>query len=152
MVNDKQMTVIWHVDSLKVSHVDKMRVHTKFSEWMETLYGKTLTVHGGKNHNYLGMNMNWSKDGKITTSIIKYLHQVLEDFIEEIKKSSVTPSAECLFKIREKIDAAQLSEELAVIFHYTVAQLLFLCQHARQDIQTPFYFPTKDIKNPDKDD
>ena len=42
---------------------------------------------------------------------------------EEIKKSSVTPLSDYLFKIRENIDAAQLPGELAVIFHHTVTQL-----------------------------
>ena len=98
------------------------------------------------------MDMDWTKDGKVSVSIIKYLHKVLEEFIEEIKKTSMTPSADYLFKIREKIDAAKLPEELAVMFHHTVAQLLFLCQRARRDIQTPVSFLTKRVKRPDKDD
>ena len=91
-------------------------------------------------------------EGNVTISMIKYLHQILEEFIEEIKKSSVTPMAEYLFKMREKIDAAQLPKELAVIFHYMAAQLLFLSQRARRDIQTPVSLLTKRVKNPDRDD
>merc|ERR1711966_605417 len=105
----------------------------------------------GKIHDYLGMNMDWLKDGKVTISMIKCLFQILEEFIDEITKTSVTLSADYLFKIREKCDAAQLPEELAVIFHHTVAQLLFVSQRARRDIQTPVAFLTKRVKNPDKD-
>ena len=32
-VNGKQLTLLWHVDDLKVSHVDKLVV-TKFLEWL----------------------------------------------------------------------------------------------------------------------
>ena len=64
----------------------------------------------------------------------------------------MTPSADYLLKIREKCDAAQLPEELAVIFHHTVAQLLFVSQRARRDIQTPVAFLTKRVKAPDRDD
>ena len=119
-VNDKQMTVIWHADDLKVSHVDKNE-NIKFAEWMKIVYGKKLTVHRGNFHDYLGMGMDWSKDGKVTIGMIKYLYQILDEFIEEITKTLTTPSADYLSKICEKCDAALLSEELADIFHHTVA-------------------------------
>ena len=38
-VNGKQMTVIWHVDDLKVSHVDENE-NSKFAEWTKTIYGE----------------------------------------------------------------------------------------------------------------
>ena len=82
---------------------------------MKTIYGEKLTVHRGKIHDYLGMTMDWSKDGKVIISMIKYLFQILEEFFDEITKTSVTPSADYLFKIRKTCDAAQLPEELAVV-------------------------------------
>ena len=130
----------------------KMRISTKFVEWMKTIYGEKLTVHRGKVHDYIGMDMNWSKDGKVTISMIKYLYQVLYEFIEEITKTSATPSADYLFKIRENCDAAQLPEELAVIFHHTVTQLLFVSQRALRDVQIPVSFLTKWVKTPDRYD
>ena len=50
MINDKQVTVILHVDDLKVSHVDENK-NTKSAEWMKTKYilWRKLTVHRGKN-------------------------------------------------------------------------------------------------------
>ena len=63
MVNGKQMTIIWHVDDLKVSHVDENE-NTKFAEWMKGIYGEKLTIHHGKIHDYLGMDMDWPKDEK----------------------------------------------------------------------------------------
>ena len=151
MINGKQMTVAWHVDDLKVSHEDESE-NTKFAEWMKTIYGEKLTVHRGKIHDYLGMMMDWSKDGKVTISMIKYLSEILEEFIEEIKKTSVTPSADYFFKIRKKSEAIPLPEELADIIHHTVAQLLFVSQRARRDVQTPVSFLTKWVKKPDRDD
>ena len=62
MVNYKQMTVIWHVDDLKVSHVDP-KENTTFANWMKGIYGEKLTIHRGKIHDYLGMDMDWTKDG-----------------------------------------------------------------------------------------
>ena len=57
VVNGKKMAVIWYVDNLKASHVDKNE-NTKFAEWMKTMYGEKLTVHRGINHDYLGMDMD----------------------------------------------------------------------------------------------
>ena len=83
--------------------------------------------------------------------MIRYLYQVLDEFIEEINKTLATPSTDYLFKLREKCKAAKLPEELAVIFHHTVVQLLFVSQRARRDIQTPVSFLTKRVKSPDRD-
>ena len=96
------------------------------------------------------MDMDWSKDGKVTASMIKYLFQILNEFIDEITKTSVTLSANYLFKICKNCDAAQLPEELALICHHTVAQPLFVSQRAQRDVQTPVSFLTKRVKAPDR--
>ena len=46
MINKKQMTVVWHMDDLKVSHVDSFEV-TNFEGYMSSIYGG-LTGHKGK--------------------------------------------------------------------------------------------------------
>ena len=56
MVNGNQMTICWHVDNLKVSHVEKSAVTTlalKLVKW----YGLKTTSSRGKVHDYLGMEM-----------------------------------------------------------------------------------------------
>ena len=94
------MTVIWHVDDLKISHVDE-KEDTKFANWMKEIYGEKLTIHREKIHDYLGMDMYWTKDGQVSISMIKYPCKILEDFLENITKSSVTPAADYLFKIKK---------------------------------------------------
>jgi hypothetical protein len=39
-----------------------------------------------------------------------------------------------------------------LVFHHTVAQLLFMCTRARRDIQTAVAFLTTRVKEPDEDD
>ena len=60
-VNGKQLTVLWHVDDLKVSYVDKLVV-TQFLEWLSRRFGKMKTTHGMK-HVYLGMELDLSEPG-----------------------------------------------------------------------------------------
>jgi hypothetical protein len=43
-VNGTQMTVCWHVDDLKVSHIDPDEV-TKFGDWLSKTYGVSVATH-----------------------------------------------------------------------------------------------------------
>ena len=51
MVNGKQMTIIWHVDNLKVSHVNENE-NTEFAEWTKGIYDE-WTWTGQKMKKYL---------------------------------------------------------------------------------------------------
>ena len=53
------MTVVWHVDDLKVSHVDSFEI-TNFSGYLSSIYGG-LTVNRGRVHHYLGINTGYIK-------------------------------------------------------------------------------------------
>ena len=57
MVNGSQMAVTWHVNDLKISHVDSGKV-TKFLNHFTGTYGDRMTVNRGKVHDYLGMDMD----------------------------------------------------------------------------------------------
>ena len=61
-INGKQMTITWHVDDLKVSHVDPFHI-TKFSAHLASIYDNGLVVHHSKVHDYLGMDLNFSNKG-----------------------------------------------------------------------------------------
>jgi hypothetical protein len=54
-----QMTVTWHVDDLKTSHINPFQ-NTKFAIYLASIYGESLVVHLGKVHDYLGMDLNYS--------------------------------------------------------------------------------------------
>ena len=77
---------------------------------------------------------------------------MLNEFPEQIQGRAATPAHDKLFVVRDDKDAKKLSEEQAVIFHHTVAQLLFMATRARRDIQTAVAFLTTRVKNPDQDD
>ena len=55
-VNGKQITIVWHVDDLKISHVDK-DVVTEYITKLQERYRKEapLTIRRGKIHDYIGM-------------------------------------------------------------------------------------------------
>jgi len=147
----KQLTVVWHVDDLMASCEDNFEL-TKFSCHMGRIYGPSLSMHLGKKHSYLGVDMEFCDDGALEVSMIKYLKNVIDEFPELIKGRAVTPAHDKLFVIRDGKEARKLSEEQALAFHHTVAQLLFMATRARRDIQTAVAFLTTRVKSPDEDD
>lgn len=70
MVKGNQMTINWHVDDLKVSHLDRNGV-TMFILQMNKHYGPNITVSCRENHDYHGMDLDYSKPGKAMISMIK---------------------------------------------------------------------------------
>ena len=95
-INKKQMTITWHVDNLKVSHVDSFQI-TQFAAYLATIYGNELVVHQGKINDYLGMDFNFTINGIVQVSMIKYTSKILTDIPEPITTSCATPVADHLF-------------------------------------------------------
>jgi hypothetical protein len=129
IINKKQMTVTWHVDNLKVSHVDSFQ-NTKFIAYLATIYGNGITVHQGKVHDYLGMDFNFATDRITQVSMITYTSKFLTDFPKPITTSCATPALDLLFTVRNKSEAKFLPEKTAQAFDHMVAQLLFLCKQS----------------------
>ena len=94
------MTVTWHVDDLKISHKDSREVK-KFIKHIGDIYGDRMTVHRGKVHDYLVMDLDFSSPKVLKIGMMKYIEKIHKDFPEEIKSSAATPAAEHLFDVRE---------------------------------------------------
>ena len=144
MVDGSQQTVCWHVDDLKVSHLDPA-VNTQLIKHLAKIYGPGITVSRGKVHDYLGMDIDYTGDHNVKISMIKYLKKIFVSFPEEIRSTAETPAAEYLFKVADEKLSKLLPEDQAQAFHHTVAQLLFLCTRARPDIQMAILFLTKRV-------
>ena len=134
-VNGKQISVVWHVNDLKISHVDK-EVVTHLIKQLDNVYGtdpsgnKTpLTIKRGKKHEYLGMLLDYETKGKVRIDMRQYICKILKE-LEHLKDgwegNAITPATENLFKINNA--AAKLNKTVSESFHHVVAQLLFLCK------------------------
>ena len=147
----KQLTVVWHVGNLMASCKDDFEL-TKFSCHMGGIYGPSLSMHLGRKHDYLGVDIEFCNDGALEVSMFKYLKNVIDEFPELIRGRAATPAHEKLFVIRDEKEARKLNEEQALAFHHTVAQLLFMVTRVRRDIKMAVAFLTTRVKSPDKDD
>ena len=102
VIAGKQCTIGWHVDDLKISHVSPQQLVDSIIQALNGEYGKEapLTVTRGKVHNYLGMIIDYSVDGKVIIRMDKYVEEVIAETPEELLKlSATTPATNHLFEI-----------------------------------------------------
>ena len=158
IVDGKQLTVVWHIDDLKVSHV-KARVVTRMARWLKSQYERlfedgsgAMKISRGKVHEYLGMTLDYSTPGEVKITMIPYVKEMVKLFeqYDPTEKTATTPAADHLFQVRD--DCADLSERQSTVFHNFVAKSLFLTKRARPDISTAVAFLTTRVKGPDDDD
>ncbi|KAI2499082.1 Reverse transcriptase (RNA-dependent DNA polymerase) [Fragilaria crotonensis] len=151
IIDGNQCTILWHVDDLKISHKDP-NVVTDIITMLESEFGNEapLTITRGKVHEYLGMTIDFSIDGKVMFTMIDYIKGMLEELPVDFNGTAPNPASPKLFDV-DPI-AAQLPKNLATLFHHNAAKLLFLCKRARPDVQTATAFLCTRVKGPDSDD
>ena len=152
-INGKQCTIGWHIDDLKISHVEKDVVEN-IVDALQANCGKEapLTVHRGEAHDYLGMTIDFSTPGKVIFTMKDCIDGPLAEAPDDLFKGRVPTScaANHLFAVRE--DATPLNEEDAEMFHHLTAKLLCLCKRTRPDLQLPTTFLCTRVRGPDVDD
>ena len=151
MVNGKQLTVVWHVDDLKISHVEQ-EVVDQFIQDMEDEFGKEspLNISRGDVHEYLGMKLDFSEPGQVTVTMIDYIQGVLHDIPSDMVGTATSPAANHLFQTSD--NPTYLGEEQKSVFVRIVMQLLYLSQRARPDLRTAISFLCTRLQQPDTDD
>ena len=151
-VNGRQLTVAWHVDDLKISHVDTPVVD-QFIEQMNSEFGREteMNISRGKVHDYLGMTLDFTKPGCVMIKMADYVRMMLRDSPRDMEGSAVTPAANHLFNINNT-DPILLTGERKDLFVHLVMQALYLSQRGRPDIRTAVSFLCTQINCPDMDD
>ncbi|KAL7564112.1 hypothetical protein ACA910_012384 [Epithemia clementina (nom. ined.)] len=151
-INGHQCTIGWHVDDLKISHVDK-GVLNSIIQQLEEKYGKEspLTVHRGKVHEYLGMTIDYSKPGKVVFSMHQYVVDLLKECNDELLTGHPqSPAANHLFEVNT--DAEKLDDEKQTLFHHLTAKLLYLAKRTRPNILLAVVLLATCVQSPDTDD
>jgi len=82
-----------------------------------------LTIHRGTIHEYLGMTIDYSEDGKVKFIMKDYIESILEKAPCEMDGTAITPTANHLFKVNE--NAKKLDNEKSDIFHRLTAKILY---------------------------
>jgi len=100
MIEGKKCTILWHVDDIKLSHVDD-EVNEEIIEKRNGVYGKEtpLVVTRGKVHDYLGMTLDYSVDGQCKVIMKDYVEATLEALPNDMDGEAATPAAHRLFEV-----------------------------------------------------
>jgi hypothetical protein len=150
-INGRQCTAVWHVDDIKMSHFEQ-DVLNSISDKLSAQYGKEspLTVHKGTVHEYLGMTIDYSEDGKVMFIMNDFADGIIEEAPEEFDGLAITPAADRLFVVNE--GAEKLDDKKAELFHRLTAKLLYFSKRGRPDFQPVMSHLTTRVTQPDVDD
>ena len=151
-INSHQMTVVWCVDDLKVSHINVKEVD-KLILQMEEAFGADapLSVSCGKTHDYLGMSLDFHTKGEVQIDMQHYIDMMLQDAPKDMEGVSNMPAAAHLFKTSSE-DPKALGDKQKKNFVHPVMQGLYLSQQGQSDICTTISFLCGQLHNPDEDD
>ena len=157
-VDGTPLTVVWHVDDLKISHKSPKTV-SRMITWLKKTYERlfndgsgSMKICRGKLHNYLGMALDFQVQGQVSVRMVSYVEEIVSQFKthDDNNKVSSTPAAEHIFRVDD--ESPKLPEEKSIIFHHFVAKCLFLTKRSRPDIAVAVAFLTTRVQTSDEDD
>jgi hypothetical protein len=117
------------------------------------MYGKhgRVTATRGQVHDYIGMELDYQKQGELKINMTKYVENMLSNFPVKLGKKDVakTPAGDNLFNLGT---GAKLDTKRLEIFHTFVAKGLFLCKRARPNIQQSILVLCTRLSDPNQED
>ena len=146
MIEDKQMTIAWHVEdlNLEIPHIDG-RVVTSIIEWFHV-------------HDYLSMYLDFQYQGKVQIMIVMFLKTTVTEIPGVISGIvAATPGAPHLFDAHDNKECKPLGKTSARVFHHPhpVAQMPLMtitrcrCDAAKAVV---FLFICNWVRYPGEDD
>ena len=109
MIDGKQGTILWHVDDLKISHV-KSKVVTLVIILINAELGKEapITVQRGRIHEYLGMTLDFTKQGKVIILTTNYIDNMLDSLNANMDGVKTAPAVSYLFNVKNPMQSLSM--------------------------------------------
>ena len=91
---DGWVTIAWHMDDLKVSHMDESMIE-KFLQDIKQELGKETPsiISHGKVHNYHRMTLDFMEPGHVVIEMSVYVNTMLNDAPNNMDGKLLTPVA-----------------------------------------------------------
>ena len=126
MINDKQCTIQFHADDLKLSHLEQKELDNIISHLNDIFgsEGELLAASYGKIYEYLDMTIDWSVDRKVIFTMYGYLEDILAEAPDDFDGEDVLPAISNLFQVDEA--CKKLDLPTTDMFHCFVARF-FVC-------------------------
>ena len=137
------------MDDLKSSHVDS-GVNDNFLRWLKKKYASdgigNVSVTRGRRHEYLGMTLVFTSEGKLKIDMIDYINKMCNEFPEGLDGDTKYPWTEKLFSVDKK--SLILSTESSNSFHTHTMKVMYLAKRARPDVLPAVIFLSTRVKAP----
>ena len=93
IIRGSQQTIRFHVDDILSSHIDP-QVNTQFEAEMNNLYGrlKKVKAQRGKKHEFLGMILKYSNDGKLHVHMEKHVKDMIDSGPKAKSSGKIVPT------------------------------------------------------------
>ena len=108
-----------------------------------------MTVTRGKQHDYLGMILDYNQVGALKVNMTYYIDAMLEEFPEEVREYS-TPWTERQYHV--DTTSSKLDEEKRGVHHTFVMKNMFLVKRGRMDVLPGVTFLSSRVKEPNQGD
>jgi hypothetical protein len=91
MIDGKQCTILWHVNDLKMSHMDP-EANAKIIGLIDEEFGREapITVTRGKTHDCLGMTLDCTEKGEVKMKTLDCVLKMLAELSEEMNGKAPT--------------------------------------------------------------
>ena len=167
-IKGNQLTICFHVDDCKVSHVN-VKVVDYTIDWLRKEYESIFTdgtgkmkVARGKVHTYVGMTLDFTIPKIVKVTMFEYIDEIVDAWdsacggiddgyqVVSNRKKIATAAPDDLLKVND--DTMQLDQARAKVFHNLTAKMIYVTKRARPDISLAVAFLTTRVKGPDIDD
>ena len=136
------------MDDVKVSHVN-MSVVSDIIKYMQQEFGN-ITVSRGNSQTYLGMDIEFLKNRRISITMKRYIKKLLDMLPGVVKGTTTSPTKKDMFDVDTTSRA--LNKKSADLFHSVIAKILWITKRGRTDLETAESFLCTRVANPIEDD
>ena len=151
IINGKQRAALWRADDVKAPHVEQGALDSVIDRVSERRgQGAPLTAQRGPAHDYLGMTIDYSEDGKVKFLMPDFVEGALEEAPSDAGGAAASPAASRLFTVDER--AEKLDGKRADLHHRLTAKLLHLPKRARPGFQAAASLLATRVTQPGADD
>lgn len=128
IINGNQCTIAWHIADIKISH-KAAKVVDQIVNQLKSMFGNLgdLTISRGKQHDYLGMFLDFSNPGKLLVDMRPYIKTISIDLPKEMQGKAQTPASIHQFNM-DANGRNLLDNKKAEHFHSMTMQLMYLSQ------------------------
>mmetsp|Transcript_9094 Transcript_9094/g.12925 ORF Transcript_9094/g.12925 Transcript_9094/m.12925 type:complete len:274 (-) Transcript_9094:680-1501(-) len=148
LIDNKQYTITWYVDDVKVSLVDH-NVVTNIIKVLQEEY-RDLKPSRGTKHSLLGINIEFKSGSTLNIDTSDHLKETIQGFPDDIPPPKHSPADKEIFAVNK--NSPRLNEKQANVFHSTCAKFMWIMKWGHPDVKTPISFLCTRVNDPTKED